>query len=75
MKSESCVWYVHGEEDIPYQKRVITAACIQCAMEHKIEGMFWEAEKGYGDYDLDCKLCKRHLHRRNSNYEQITPPV
>lgn len=69
MKSQPSVWYVHGDDDIPYHKRVVTAACIDCAKEQNIEGMYWEAEKGYGDYDLDCKICNKPLHRQNQEHE------
>ena len=63
--SENCIWYVHGSADIPDEKRTVDAACIDCAQKHDIQGMFWEANRGYGEYDLDCKLCGKPLHRQN----------
>jgi hypothetical protein len=55
--SAPCFWYVNEEK--------VTAICVTCQQEHKIEGWYWPGdEKGYGDYDLDCFLCKTTIHKR-----------
>lgn len=44
---------------------IMLAICPECHEDKKIESWFWDGDKyGYGDYDLDCYLCKKSIHKR-----------
>lgn len=68
MDREDCYWYVDcsiENED----ERIMKAMCVECKESHDF-GWFWPGrEKGYGDYDLNCSICGKTLHRRQGEYE------
>lgn len=57
---ENC--YFYQDEDL------IKAVCLSCQKEQKIQGWPWDAVRyGYGDYDLTCNICKKDIHKHETN--------
>ena len=59
---EDSYWYV--EDD------VVKAMCVECGSKRPKPGLwYWEGTvRGYGDYDLNCSICKDHIiYLRNKN--------
>ncbi len=59
---EDSYWYV--------EDGIVRAMCLECASKSSRSGLwFWEGNvRGYGDYDLNCSVCKDHtIYLRNEN--------
>jgi hypothetical protein len=60
---ENCYWYVTKKNN----EEVVSALCQECGEKHKV-GRFWNGSVlGYGDYDLNCDMCKKQIYLRNKN--------
>ena len=59
---EDSYWFVEND--------VVKAMCIECASKSPKSNLwFWEGSiRGYGDYDLNCSVCKDYtIYSRNKN--------
>ena len=73
---EDCYYYL--ETGVPFEEARIRAACMKCKNENKIPGkpMYWAGrEKGYGDYDLYCSICKHPIYLRETNEQNDTTTI
>ena len=53
-----CYWYIKEEK--------MVAACVECNNQ-ELKSWFWAgSEQGYGDYDLECSICQKIIHKRNN---------
>lgn len=52
---KNCYWYVDSR--LPPEQQVVSAMCEECHKTHKF-GAFWPAVRGYGQWKVNCKLCK-----------------
>jgi len=60
MKND-CYWFASEKEG------KMCAMCVNCHKEKKF-GWFWPgSEVGYGDYDLQCEICKHPIYQRELN--------
>lgn len=49
---------------IPDETTPITAICLKCMPEPQENAYFWNgSKKGYGNYDLNCCICKEVIHK------------
>ena len=63
MIQKPCYFYI--DTTAPGEER-IRAVCVKCHDEKVKTGWFWN--KQYGDYDLQCHLCKDTIHQRDKEY-------
>jgi hypothetical protein len=62
MVKEPSYWYESQQK--------MKAACVECKKKHSLKGFFWPGHLyGYGDYDLNCSICNKELHKRDNEAE------
>jgi hypothetical protein len=72
---EDSYWYIDGR--VPEEEQTMLAACTECYKNNKLVdeygnkvGWYWPgSSRGYGDYDLKCKLCGKFIHLRDKNHD------
>lgn len=63
--SEDCYWFVDNPSE------TIKALCVECNKNASKKGWFWKgSEIGYGNYNLNCSVCDKILHKENLNEQK-----
>ena len=60
-------YYIEESLHTSYEDSRIRVMCTECAEKYKntMKLMYWKGSvHGYGDYDLECSICKSLIHQR-----------
>ena len=63
--------YIFVDTSIPEDQRIVEAICVDCHNEKMQNiGFFYEGSKeGYSEYDWQCSICKKYIHKAEENQE------
>jgi hypothetical protein len=64
--------YIFIDPSVSEEKRTIEALCVECRNQKMPDsGFFYEGSKeGYSDYDWQCSICKKYIHKADERDEE-----